>query len=365
MLLRQTVPPSAGVRTVRRERDSAECLSSACKGGFCRDSFAPVLVRFAVICIALGAGVTGAITAAGGAVHETSPAQVFAPTIVPAPAPPVQLTASRAVLPIAAQDLSPSDLAHSRIDRVPYDFLIEEALASGTGNPDEILVFGPMRIRRHVVETIVKAARATETDPVLLMAIADKESSFSTEVKARTSSATGLFQFIESTWLRVVRQLGEKHGLEKEARAITWVNDELVIDPAERARILDLRREPYLSALLAAEMLKRDRARIAQAIGRDLSDSETYLAHFLGPDDAERFMAKVVDEPKSTAAKLLPKPARANKTIFFAGAGRKLKKLSVAEVHQKFDAMMAVRLQRYRNVHQVAGTTTVAEASAR
>ena len=93
-----------------------------------------------------------------------------------------------------------------------------------------------MRIRRHLVETIVKAARVTGIDPALLMAIADKESSFSTHVQAKTSSATGLFQFIERTWLQVVRDFGAKHGLAKEAAAVQWVNDELTVPDASRAR---------------------------------------------------------------------------------------------------------------------------------
>ena len=249
-----------------------------------------------------------------------------------------------------------------RVDRVHHDFLLPES-ALGSGDPDEVLQFGPMRIRRHLVETIIKAARVTNADPVLLMAIADKESSFATAVQARTSSATGLFQFIEKTWLHVVYHFGAKHGLEREAKALAWVDDELVVtDPAERVRILELRRDPYLSALLAAEMLTRDRNRIARRIGRDLTHGETYLAHFLGPDDAERFMEKVVGEPGLAAAKLLPKPARANKPIFFARVGRKAKSLSVAEVHQKFSAMMDLRLDRYRNVHRVTQPLAFAEA---
>ena len=158
-----------------------------------------------------------------------------------------------------------------------------------------------------------------------------------------------------------MRDFGARHGLEKEAKAINWVDDELVVaDPAEKARILELRRDPYVSALLAAEMLKRDRNRIGKRIGRELTDGETYLAHFLGPDDAERFLEKVVGEPKAGAVKLLPRPARANRSIFYARTGRKLKGLSVAEVHSKFERMMGLRLDRYRNVHQVANATTVA-----
>jgi hypothetical protein len=42
-----------------------------------------------------------------------------------------------------------------------------------SGNPNEILSFGPIKIRRHLVDTIVKAGRVVGADPTLLMAVAD------------------------------------------------------------------------------------------------------------------------------------------------------------------------------------------------
>ena len=225
-----------------------------------------------------------------------------------------------------------------------------------------MMQFGPMRIKRELVETVVRAARNTDTDPTLLMSIADKESAFAPTVKASTSSATGLFQFIDSTWLRVVRDFGPQHGLEKEAAAIDSSDGPpSIADPAARRRILGLRNDPYLSAILAAEMLKHDAARIATRIGRELSDGETYLAHFLGPSDAEKFITKLVSEPRYAAPKLLPKPARANRTIFFAAAKRKAGGLTVADVHQKFETMMDLRAERYRDVEKLTNVSAYAD----
>ncbi|AWN49691.1 transglycosylase SLT domain protein [Methylobacterium terrae] len=247
-------------------------------------------------------------------------------------------------------------LGSSGVDRVSYDDLLA---ASTGGDPNEVLSFGPMRIRRHLVQTIVRAAATVRTDPVLLMAVADKESSFLTEVQARTSSATGLYQFIERTWLQVMREFGAQHGYAREAGLIG--DDNGVADASDRARILDLRRDPSLSAVLAGEMLKRDSARIAARIGRELTLGETYLAHFLGPDDAERFMAKVVEEPKAEAAALLPKPAKANRPIFYERVGRrKARSLTVAQVHDKFEAMMSTRGARYRDVGALMGVMAYA-----
>jgi hypothetical protein len=275
------------------------------------------------------------------------------------------LRASASFAPIHDLD---SDLGSRGVDRVSYDFLLAETTG---GDPNDILVFGPMKIRRHIVQTIVRAAQAVQTDPVLLMAVADKESSFITAVQAKTSSATGLYQFIERTWLGVVRDFGARYGLEKEAALVgSDANDRPVItDGAERARVLDLRRDPYLSALMAGEMLKRDATRISARIGRELTLGEVYLAHFLGASDAEEFLDTVVNKPAAAAAGLLPGPARANRSIFFAanrftgrGRHRKPLSLSVAQVHEKFEAMMQTRGSRYQNVRAVSGVLAYADA---
>lgn len=244
---------------------------------------------------------------------------------------------------------------------------LEAAAEQGGRDPDEILRFGPMRVRRGIVETVVKAAHRTGMDPSLLMAIADKESSFAPAVRAKTSSAEGLFQFIERTWLRVLRDHGADHGLSTEAALVRADEDgDLdVADAQERTRVLAMRRDPYLSAVMAAEMLKADAARIGARIGRPLTNGEIYVAHFLGPDDAERFLGSVVASPGSVAATLLPRPARANRPIFYAAGRKKPRGLSVAQVHRKFEEMMGARTSRYQDVVGVAGLTAYAEADPR
>jgi hypothetical protein len=265
-----------------------------------------------------------------------------------------QVPAVSLALPPANILLVPPKLPSGQAAILPKTQIPKAPLTSG-GDPEQLLTFGPIRIRRHLVETIVRAAKVVGADPTLLMAVADKESSFSTSVQAKTSSATGLYQFIEQTWLGVVSEFGTRHGLAAETRLIGRNGRQFVVaDAAERQRILDLRREPYLSALLAGEMLKRDTLRLEKAMGRHLTGGEIYLIHFLGPDAAQTFIETMEERPDVKAAELLPRPAQANRPIFYVEAGGETKTLSVSEVHRKFNEMIKVRLDRYSAVRPPA-----------
>lgn len=215
--------------------------------------------------------------------------------------------------------------------------------------------FDGMRVPRWIVETIMLASEAADVDPVYMMALADKESSFLPDNRAATSSAEGLFQFIEGTWLEVVRSFGAKHGLGAEAEAIRRNAGRIEVpDETMRDHILGLRRNPFLSALMAAEMMKRDRAKIEEKLGRAISRSEFYLAHFFGVDSASKFMSLVEGKPQQSAPRIFPAAAKANRGLFFEKSGRKTRQLTVAEVYDRIDGMIDRRLERYEDVSALA-----------
>jgi hypothetical protein len=313
-----------------------------------------MILRFA--CVPAVLGIVAASVILTSARKESSP-QVVAASLSP------QARVISVAAPILSLKPRPADdLSAFQEDydpdqaRITWARRILESPEEALQADSDVLRFGPMRVPRDIAATIVRAASVTQMDASLLMAIADKESSFAPKVKASTSSATGLYQFIESTWLRVMRDFGASYGYAREAQLIQGPDERPSIeDPAERRKVLDLRNDAYLSAVLAAEMLKKDAARIEASVGRPLSQGEIYLAHFLGPSDAERFIAKLIAAPAYAAQKLLPRPARANRPIFYHGRGRKAKSLSVADVHEKFEQMMGTRSDRYRNVTRLTG----------
>lgn len=193
-------------------------------------------------------------------------------------------------------------------------------------------------VPRTVYSAIKNAAARTGVNFSYLMEKAAVESSFDTNAKARTSSATGLFQFIESTWLRMVRDHGDKYGLEKYAEKIS--DDGRVSDSKTRREILALRKDPQIASYMAAEFAAGNYDHLRQHVGGKIGSTELYLAHFLGAGGASGFLNAMKKSPNMTAADLFPKEARSNRNVFYdqqTGAPRSLREV-YAFFDRKFDS---------------------------
>ncbi len=172
---------------------------------------------------------------------------------------------------------------------------------------------GPDAVRA----AIRRAADATGVDFSLLVETARRESALNPQARAGTSSATGLFQFIESTWLDMVRRYGAQHGLGDEARAL-----QQGADPATRREILALRNDPELSARMAAELARENAQTLQARLGRAPNAGELYAAHVMGSGGALRLIEAAQSGAPSAAA-IFPREAAANRGLFYVnGAPR-------------------------------------------
>ncbi|HEX2510901.1 MAG TPA: transglycosylase SLT domain-containing protein [Microvirga sp.] len=215
-------------------------------------------------------------------------------------------------------------------------------------DPNEMLSFGAKSAPRWLVKTIIKAADKTGVDPVYLMTLADVESSLEPQAKAPTSSAEGLFQFIDQTWLETVHVHAATHGFAKAAEALRTVDDEVVLtDEGKRSWLLGLKRDPYFSALMAGELINDIQRELQSEGERELAEAELYLAHFFGAKAAVQFLRALDEQPDAVAAKLFPKAARANLGLFSEKKGRKRRSLTVAELYDRIDGKIIRRLNRY------------------
>ncbi|AWM87654.1 transglycosylase SLT domain-containing protein [Microvirga sp. 17 mud 1-3] len=225
-----------------------------------------------------------------------------------------------------------------------------ETMAEPPGNPDEMIPFSGRNVPRWLVHSILKAAHVTGVDPVYMMTLADVESSLSPDAKAPTSSAQGLFQFIDRTWLETVYSHAADYGFAAAAKAIRMVDGEPVVDDKDKAWILSLRCDPYFSALMAGELIKDVEYALRQQGERELAEAELYLAHFLGAGSAVRFLEMLDKDPNTRAAKLFPRAAKANAGLFMDGKGRKRRAVSVAELYNRIDSKIVRRMDRYEDL---------------
>jgi len=175
-----------------------------------------------------------------------------------------------------------------------------------------------------VTGAIRQAAQATGTGFSYLLATAKVESGLDPNIKAPTSSATGLFQFIDQTWLMTMKQAGSSLGYGRYAAAIekTASGRYIVNDPAVRAEILNLRKDPSANAAMAGALTRINAARLKAAIGRDPTEGELYIAHFLGSGGATKLINATAYNPNASAAQLFPRAAAANRSIFYDQQGR-------------------------------------------
>jgi hypothetical protein len=179
----------------------------------------------------------------------------------------------------------------------------------------------PVTVPQGLAYAIDSAGTKSDVDFDYLLQTAIRESSLNPTAKASTSSATGLFQFIDSTWLGVLKQEGPRLGYQAYADAITVDanGDYTVSDKALRKEILKLREDPQISADLAAAYTRSNGEYLTDKFGRMPSPGELYIAHFMGAKGAADFFNAGLQDPDQSAAKLFPRQAKANPTIFYEG----------------------------------------------
>lgn len=192
-----------------------------------------------------------------------------------------------------------------------------------------------------VQSAIAVAAQKTGIDFTYLLGQAQVESSLRPDARAATSSAAGLYQFIDQSWLGTVKKHGAEHGLGWAADAIgqTASGRYYVADAATRSAVLGLRDDPQVAALMAAEHAADNKAELEARFGRDMGGADLYMAHFLGVGGAGKFLAALEADPGRPAAPLFPAAAAANRSIFFGEGGRAR---SLSEIYDRF----AAKLQR-------------------
>ena len=183
-----------------------------------------------------------------------------------------------------------------------------------------------------VEQAVRTASQSTGIDFSFLMRTAKRESGYDAMAKSSASSAAGLFQFVEQTWLSTLKQHGAAHGYARYADLIQLGGDgRLHVPSGDEARrtVMDLRIDPHAAAIMAGELASDHAAYLRGRVGREPTGGELYAAHFLGPQGSAKLIEAVRTNPGAPAASLFPEAAGSNHSVFYQNG----RALSVSEVY--------------------------------
>lgn len=131
------------------------------------------------------------------------------------------------------------------------------------------------------------------------------ESGGKADIKAKTSSATGHHQFIDSTWKSLTTKYNKPYTLED-------------------------RKDPAKSLEIAKLYTEENKSSLQKALKREPTDTELYTAHFLGTTGAKKFL---MASPFDRASKVVNKEQiNRNKNIFYDN--KTGKERTVSEVYE-------------------------------
>lgn len=225
-----------------------------------------------------------------------------------------------------------------------------------TTAPPTVLIEAPESRHQRVARHIRAAAEVTGVPFDYLLAQANTESRMDPNAASQRSSAMGLYQFTAGTWLEMVKKHGADHGLGNYADAITKGRDGKwnVADKELKAEILNLRKDPRISSLMAGEYAS-DNGKVLEAkLGRKASTHDLYLAHFLGAGGALKVLQEMGGDQQTSAAGILPEAAKANPEVFHHQDDGEAKSVDdlYASVESRFRRSMAKAAQVAKSLNR-------------
>jgi len=167
---------------------------------------------------------------------------------------------------------------------------------------------------------IVMAAKYADVDVSYMASTAGRESSFVSGARAGSSSATGVYQFINSTWVVMVKRYGAKYGITLQTP----------------------RTDPRANALMGAEYAKENEAYLRAMLKRKVQPTEMYMAHLLGAGGA---LSIIKARSTALAINVRPDAVPGNQRLFYTTVKGVSKPVTVYEFRKRLRSHTA-KLQR-------------------
>lgn len=200
---------------------------------------------------------------------------------------------------VITKPMSKEDAAKMLQER-GYDLQTLEKRNTSEGNPSN-----------NISQIINSSAAQAGLNPEFVQKVAQVESGMNPNARNPNSSASGLFQFTNSTWREVVNKYGKEYGIN--------VRD---------------KNNPQANAQMASLYLRDNANKLARILGREPSRGEVYASHFLGFGGANKLIKNY--GKGQIAASLFPREAKANRSVFYQNG----RPITVEELYNYFSKQM-------------------------
>lgn len=146
-----------------------------------------------------------------------------------------------------------------------------------------------------IVDAIYNASAQASIDFELMLVKAMIESNLGQNVMAENSSARGLYQFIDSTWLVLLHRHADRIGQIEISKSLYTDKNKRVLmirggSQFTKDALLNLRHDLHIASLIKAYQTKEE-AKILANLNPDkrLSATDHYIVHMLGLTQARKF----------------------------------------------------------------------------
>ena len=209
-----------------------------------------------------------------------------------------------------------------------------------------------------IIDTLHQVSQETGADFQQLIITAMIESDLGRVTISSKSTARGVYQFIEPTWLVLMKRYGNRIGYQSYADAITFNAEthhpEVKGGIPLRQKILDLRYDNRISALLKTYQAQDEKRVLARfKNGQNITVTDHYIAHMLGLSLARTFYKLKQSESDYILAHLkdsnFRQAVQLNRSFFYDEHGRAL---NAAQAYVQFDKKISEKFDRLKQIQR-------------
>ncbi len=203
-----------------------------------------------------------------------------------------------------------------------------------------------------IIDDIYKASIDTNTDFEHLIITAMMESDLGRVTESKTSSARGIFQYIEPTWVSLIKRYRQRISQYSKTKLLDENNKN-----TNNSDILELRYNTRVAALIKAYQLNDEAKILAKYTnGKRINTTDHYIMHMLGSYQARTFYSLINNKSDKKLTNIksanLQEAIKLNPTFFYDAENNAL---NAEQAYKQFHKKISKQYKKLRMISDKYG----------